>query len=421
MSQLFRPEVFQAKKNRWTGQIVLVRPFSLQFLTFCAVALATVLIAFLIFGSYTNKTTVTGQLLPTTGVVRVYSQDMGIIANQHVMNGDFVKKGDILFTLSTSRNDDNGSIQARLLAEAELKKLLAEQEIIRKKRVHIAEKTAQENTIHRLQNQMQHIKNQIVAQEKRVAISEKMLGKQRYLAKVDAISELEKNSYENALLELKVGLATYQREADNLAREINVQQSNLKNLPEQQETEISQLERSVSVYQQEILDYQQRSEQTIRATISGYISSINTEIGQQVDANKLLMSIVPKESELLANLYVPSRAIGFVKPNDKVILRYQAYPYQKFGHAEGHVISIAQTALGSQEWTNLGNIFAQTAQVNEPVYLIKVKLNNQHIRVYGTEKKLQIGMVLEADILHENKKLYEWILDPLYQVIGKEI
>ena len=421
MSQLFRPEVFQAKKNRWTGQIVLVRPFSLQFLTFCAVALATVLIAFLIFGSYTNKTTVTGQLLPTTGVVRVYSQDMGIIANQHVMNGDFVKKGDILFTLSTSRNDDNGSIQARLLAEAELKKLLAEQEIIRKKRVHIAEKTAQENTIHRLQNQMQHIKNQIVAQEKRVAISEKMLGKQRYLAKVDAISELEKNSYENALLELKVGLATYQREADNLAREINVQQSNLKNLPEQQETEISQLERSVSVYQQEILDYQQRSKQTIRATISGYISSINTEIGQQVDANKLLMSIVPKESELLANLYVPSRAIGFVKPNDKVILRYQAYPYQKFGHAEGHVISIAQTALGSQEWTNLGNIFAQTAQVNEPVYLIKVKLNNQHIRVYGTEKKLQIGMVLEADILHENKKLYEWILDPLYQVIGKEI
>ena len=78
-----------------------------------------------------------------------------------------------------------------------------------------------------------------------------------------------------------------------------------------------------------------------------------------------------------------------------------------------------KVALGSQEWTNLGNIFTQTTQVNEPVYLIKVKLNNQHIRVYGTEKKLQIGMVLEADILHENKKLYEWILDPLYQVMGK--
>lgn len=419
MTSLFRPEVFQAKQNRWTGQIVLARPFTLTFLTLCAATLAAMLIAFATFGSYTNKTTVTGQLLPTTGVVRVYSQDMGIIARQHVMNGDFVKKGDVLFTLSTSRNDDNGSIQTRLLAEAELKKSLSEQEIIRQKRVHAAEKTAQESTVRRLQNQMQHVKNQIVAQEKRIVISEKMLEKQRYLAKMDAISELEKTSYENALLELETDLAAYRREADNLAREIAVQQSILTNLPEQQATEISQLERAVSVYQQEILDYQQRNEQTIRATISGYVSSINTEIGQQVDANKLLMSIVPKESELLANLYVPSRAIGFVKANDKVILRYQAYPYQKFGHAEGHVIFIAQTALGSQEWTNLGNIFTQAAQANEPVYLIKVKLDNQHIRVYGIEKNLQIGMVLEADILHENKKLYEWILDPLYGVIGK--
>lgn len=419
MSSLFRPEVFQAKKSRWTGQIVLVRPFSFQFLTFCAIALAAILVAFLIWGSYTNKTTVTGQLLPTTGVVRVYSQDMGIVTHQHIINGDFVKAGDVLFTLSTSRNDDNGSIQARLLAEAKLKKSLAEQEIMRQKRIHATEIAAQENTIRRLQNQKQHIKNQIIMQEKRVVISEKMMEKQRYLAKAGAISELEKTSYENALLELKADLVSYQREADNLDREIIIQQGNLKNLPEQQATEISQLERAVSVYQQEILDYQQRSEQTIRATVSGYVSSINTEVGQQVDANKLLMSIVPKESELLANLYVPSRAIGFVKVDDKVILRYQAYPYQKFGHAEGRVISINQTALGSQEWTNLGNIFTQTTQINEPVYLIKVKLDNQHIRVYGTEKKLQIGMVLEADILHENKRLYEWVLDPLYQVMGK--
>ncbi|MCC9396583.1 hypothetical protein LN384_29945, partial [Enterobacter hormaechei subsp. steigerwaltii] len=92
------------------------------------------------------------------------------------------------------RNDNNGSIQARLLAEAELKKSLSEQEIIMKKRVHAAEKTAQENTVHRFQNQMQHVRNQIIMQEKRIAISEKMLEKQRYLAKMDAISELEKNS-----------------------------------------------------------------------------------------------------------------------------------------------------------------------------------------------------------------------------------
>ena len=92
MSSLFRPEVFQAKQNRWTGQIVLTRPFSLSFLTLCAAALAAALAAFAAFGSYTAKTTVSGQLLPEKGVVRVYAPDAGIITAKHVADGDLVQE-----------------------------------------------------------------------------------------------------------------------------------------------------------------------------------------------------------------------------------------------------------------------------------------------------------------------------------------
>ena len=121
----------------------------------------------------------------------------------------------------------------------------------------------------------------------------------------------------------------------------------------------------------------------------------------------------------MANLYVPSKAIGFVKAKDKVILRYQAYPYQKFGHAEGEIVSVARTALGKQELAGLGTIFSEMALLNEPAYLVKVKLAKQTVKAYGEEKPLQIGMILEADILHERKKLYEWVLDPLYSISGK--
>ena len=106
-------------------------------------------------------------------------------------------------------------------------------------------------------------------------------------------------------------------------------------------------------------------------------------------------------------------------------MRYQAYPYQKFGHAQGKIISIAKTALGKQELASLGGASADSenqmvqAQANEPVYLVKVKLEKQTIKVYGKNKPLQIGMVVEADILHERKKLYEWVLDPLYSISGK--
>lgn len=419
MSSLFRPEVFQAKQNRWTGQIVLVRPFSLLFLTLCAALFAAALVAFTIFGSYTAKTTVKGQLLPANGVVRVYAPDAGVITSKRVNDGDLVQAGDVLFTLSTAREDGGGSVQARLAAEAKLKKTLAEQEIVRQKRIHAADRAALENSLRRLQGQMRHIKNQISVQERRVVLSEKMLTKQRQLAKEGAISQLEKTSYENALLELKADLAAYKREEGNLEREIASQQSNLKNLPEQQSLEISQLERAAASYSQEILDYSQREGQTLRAAVAGHVSTVNGEVGQQVDGSRLLLSIVPADSELLADLYVPSRAIGFVKPGDAVILRYQAYPYQKFGHASGKIISIARTALGQQELASLGNGFADGGTLNEPAYLVKVKPDRQTMLVYGERKPLQSGMVLEADILHDRRQLYEWVLEPLYSVAGR--
>ena len=416
---LFRSEVFEAKKNRWTGQIVLVRPFSLFALTLFAVCLAATLIAFAAFGSYTNKTTVEGQLVPLGGVVRVYAPETGVITDKKVADGDFVRAGDVLFTLSTARSDGTGSVQARLAVEAKLKKTLAEQDIARQKRIHANEKTAQENTLRRLRQQLLHVQDQIAVQQKRIALNSKMLAKQNELVRQGALSELERTNYENMLLGLKADLAAYQREESNLAREIAAQQSNLDKLPEQQANEISQLERTLAAYNQEILDYGVRDGQTIRAAVSGYANAVNAEVGQQADASRLLASIVPQTVQLQANLYVPSRAVGFVKPGDKVVLRYQAYPYQKFGHATGRIVSIAQTALNKQELANLGNIFTNPALLNEPAYLVKVKLGKQTILVYGKETKLPIGMTAEADILHENKKLYEWMLDPLYSVAGK--
>ena len=243
--------------------------------------------------------------------------------------------------------------------------------------------------------------------------------KYRHLAQQDAVSQQEMLVQETDVLEQKSRLGNLKREEDTLIRELNEQNIALKNLPERHQTEISQLSRDITQMNQEILDFDVKSEQIIRASKSGYVSAMNVEVGQQVSPNQLLLGIVPEQTELLANLYVPSRTVGFVKPHDKVVLRYQAFPYQKFGHANGKIVSVAKTALGKQELSGLGLIFSDINSLNEPAYLVKVKLNKQTVLAYGKEKNLQIGMILEADILHENKKLYEWVLDPLYSISGK--
>ncbi|WP_249937807.1 HlyD family secretion protein, partial [Neisseria gonorrhoeae] len=398
---------------------ILTRPFSFLFLTFCAFLIALCIIIFLIFGSYTNKTTVEGQLLPTMGVVRVYSSDIGTITHKFVEDGNFVKAGEPLFKLSTSRFGEKGNVQAKLAAEANLKKTLALQELERLKRIHQNEQKNVHNNIHRLNNQLENIKQQITGQNRQIRLAEKTLNKNKFLASQGAVSQQDKMTAESHLLEQCSRLESLKREQNNAIRELDEQKITLSSLPERHKTELSQLNRAITEMNQEILDFDLKSEQTIRASKSGYISTINVDIGQQVEPSKLLLSIVPEQTELVANLYIPSKAVGFIKPKDKVVLRYQAYPYQKFGHATGEIISVARTALGKQELSGLGIIFTNPTLLNEPAYLVKVKLEKQTIKAYGENKPLQIGMILEADILHERKKLYEWVLDPLYSISGK--
>lgn len=419
MSHLFRKEVFVAQQNKWTGQVILTRPFSFLFLTFCAFLIALCIIIFLIFGSYTNKTTVEGQLLPTMGVVRVYASDIGTITHKFVEDGNFVKAGEPLFKLSTSRFGEKGNVQAKLAAEANLKKTLALQELERLKRIHQNEQKNVHNNIHRLNNQLENIKQQITGQNRQIRLAEKTLNKNKFLASQGAVSQQDKMTAESHLLEQRSRLESLKLEQNNAIRELDEQKITLSSLPERHKTELSQLNRAITEMNQEILDFDLKSEQTIRASKSGYISTINVDIGQQVEPSKLLLSIVPEQTELVANLYIPSKAVGFIKPKDKVVLRYQAYPYQKFGHATGEIISVARTALGKQELSGLGIIFTNPTLLNEPAYLVKVKLEKQTIKAYGENKPLQIGMILEADILHERKKLYEWVLDPLYSISGK--
>ncbi|HFC7523913.1 TPA: HlyD family secretion protein [Neisseria meningitidis] len=419
MSHLFRKEVFVAQQNKWTGQVILTRPFSFLFLTFCAFLIALCIIIFLIFGSYTNKTTVEGQLLPTMGVVRVYSSDIGTITHKFVEDGNFVKAGEPLFKLSTSRFGEKGNVQAKLAAEANLKKTLALQELERLKRIHQNEQKNVHNNIHRLNNQLENIKQQITGQNRQIRLAEKTLNKNKFLASQGAVSQQDKMTAESHLLEQRSRLESLKLEQNNAIRELDEQKITLSSLPERHKTELSQLNRAITEMNQEILDFDLKSEQTIRASKSGYISTINVDIGQQVEPSKLLLSIVPEQTELVANLYIPSKAVGFIKPKDKVVLRYQAYPYQKFGHATGEIISVARTALGKQELSGLDIIFTNPTLLNEPAYLVKVKLEKQTIKAYGENKPLQIGMILEADILHERKKLYEWVLDPLYSISGK--
>ena len=128
-----------------------------------------------------------------------------------------------------------------------------------------------------------------------------------------------------------------------------------------------------------------------------------------------LLSLLPGDGTLEAELLVPSRAIGFIEPGDSVLLRFQAYPYQKFGHHQGRVERISRSALNPAE---VGSLVG-SAQAGEPLYRVTVKLAGQTVMAYGNAEALKPGMLLEADVLGERRRLIEWIFEPLFSLRGK--
>src|SRR5690606_24993640 len=130
-------------------------------------------------------------------------------------------------------------------------------------------------------------------------------------------------------------------------------------------------------------------------------------VGQIVDTGRPLMSLLPAGARLRAELIAPSRAIGFIEPGAGVQLRYPAYPYQKFGHHPGRVAAISRAALPVTEQGGAG-------AGQEPVYRVIVDLDSESIDVYGRPRALRAGMAVEADVQLETRRLYEWVLEPLY-------
>lgn len=147
----------------------------------------------------------------------------------------------------------------------------------------------------------------------------------------------------------------------------------------------------------------------MRAPRDGVVSTVLLKQGQMVSAGQPLLSILPSGSSLQAQLLVPSRAIGFIEPGNEVILRYRAFPYQKFGQQYGRVEDISRSALSPADITAL---IGQKSP--EPLYRVLVRLDTQDVLAYGRPEPVKPGMTLDADILMERRSLLEWVFEPLY-------
>jgi len=230
----------------------------------------------------------------------------------------------------------------------------------------------------------------------------------RKLGTVDQSEQVELG-----LLDQRTQLSGLRLDRATLTQELNGLDNDLAVKPLQHRNEISGLQRDLSSLDQQLAESETRRENVIVAPESGVLSVDLATLGQSVIPSQALAVIQPDGTALQVHLFAPSRAVGFVKPDDRVNLRYQAFPYQKFGQQEGRVSSIARIALSS---TELASLNLPQQDQNEPLYRIVVEPRRQAIEVYGHQTPLQAGMSVDAYVLQETRAIYEWMIEPLLSV-----
>lgn len=104
---LFRQEAIDARQNRWLGDIELSQPVAGWVLALLAAGAAVAVICLLVFGDYTRRTRVSGELVPSLGVLSVAAPGGGTLAELRVEEGQAVAVGDVLAAITFPRATTN--------------------------------------------------------------------------------------------------------------------------------------------------------------------------------------------------------------------------------------------------------------------------------------------------------------------------
>ncbi|MDD5329949.1 MAG: HlyD family efflux transporter periplasmic adaptor subunit [Sulfuricella sp.] len=417
---LYRAAAVKAHKTKWLGEIILIRPVTYSFLTAATALCALTVAAFLAWGTYTKRSTVIGQLVPDSGLVKVYAPQIGIVLEKHVAEGQAVKKGDVLYVLSSERQSSTqGQIQAAISQQVESRRESLQEEMGKTRRLHQDEREMLAKRLDGLHAEAQKLESLIEGQRSRVKLAEDSVARYQGLLAQDYISKEQLQQKQEEALDQRYRLQSIERELISIGRELAARKSELSSLALKQQNQLAQIDRGISSIGQELAESEAKRRLVITAPESGTATAVVAEVGQMEDGSRPLVSVVPGGARLQAHLYAPSKAVGFIKPGDTALMRYQAYPYQKFGHARGTVVSVAKTALPANEISGLGNLAGGNGQNSEPLYRITVDLAQQSVMAYGQRQQLQAGMLLDADVLQDTRRLYEWVLEPLYSLTGK--
>lgn len=415
---LFRQEAINYQKAKWMGKALLIKGYSAWFVFLLSIVFIIVLVLAVIFGTYTRRINVPGEITSQPRAINLFSTQQGFIINSHVKVGDKVKKGDPIYELDVSQTTQLGNVTQRTI------------ESINNQIKNISEiiETLKENkqiTLNALKQQIDeynkfHQDSLLLVKNAEKGMSEMYESMQNY-------ADYQKKGLINNEQFNNQRYLYYQQQNSYQFLQNQIIQENLSIIQLNSElvTKIADFDNKISEYQfqlnalqRQLTEVNAKGTLIISAPSDGRIESLSVTDGQMVKTDDSLAQLIPANTDsYYLVLWAPNESVPYISVNDKINIRYEAYPYQKFGQFSGKIMSISKVPASSQEMSTYSSSPLSQNNVNyQAYYKVMVSLDKQQMAKFNNKIKLTNGMKADITLFLEKRPIYQWMLSPFYDI-----
>lgn len=383
-----------------------------------------------------------GKLVPLTYLKIVQPAEAGIVRDIAVVEGQHVEAGQVLVRMDSNISEaDSLALQNQLQQKAmELRRIEAElagkpfkpepqdsPELYR----HIL--SEYQSNVSALQDRLATENASLVKAKHDLASTLEVQRKLEetlpaYRAQEGAYEKLGQDGFMGKLMVLEKQRERIEKEQDLRSQEFNVQslKASIAQSERRSNQIVSEYKQRLQAEQVSIFGEYQRLQQEwakqshknrlleLKAPQAGIVKDLATHTpGTVVSPGAVLMTLVPVNEELQAEVWLKNEDAGFVVRGQQVKVKLAAYPFQKYGMVDGMVVQVSADATENENRATSPVTGDVPLSAVQSTYRTLVRLNRQYLKVEGDRLRLSPGMQVSAEVKLTEQTVMEYLLSPV--------
>jgi len=438
--------------GRWHDPLKLIQdepPSQFGRIVLCSVSiLIFLLIVWAAFGQLDITASAEGKLVPQTLVKIVQPAEAGVIRELPVGEGDSVRKGQVLARLdpTLARADKEGIATDLAIQQMQVRRIQAQlddEPMLPKAgdapalyaQVHgqyLAHRKAYLDSLEQEQSLLLKAEHERRSAAEILAKLEQTLP--TYRKSAQAFARLEQDGFIGAIAAAEKEREALEKEKDRDAQRATVAAldatiaAQRKRIEQIRSTYKSELQRELADARARIAQLEPSLDKTryreglmeLHAPQDGVVKDLaTTTTGAVVQPGAILMTLVPQDEALIAEVAIRNEDVGFVRVGQTARIKVMSYPFQKYGMLTGKVIRLSADATETGKAGTANGVTDTTSSTaGTATYKARIRLDSQILKdPQGVDLVLTPGMQVVAEINQGKRTVLEYLLSPVEKTV----